>query len=65
MFETFKPGLSSTGSASRARVTSSMASVIIARQGGDLVGQKARILLMVALASGLSDLALKSLFEAS
>ena len=31
MFETFKPGLSSTGSASRARVTSSMASVIIAR----------------------------------
>ena len=31
--------------------------------GGDLVGQKARILLMVALASGLSDLALRSLFE--
>ena len=33
--------------------------------GGDLVGQKARILLMVALASGLSDLALRSLFEGS
>lgn len=33
--------------------------------GGDLVGQKARILLMVALAAGLSDLALKALFEAS
>lgn len=33
--------------------------------GGDLVGQKARILLMVALAAGLSDLALRSLFEAS
>ena len=31
--------------------------------GGDLVGQKARILLMVALAAGLSDLALRSLFE--
>lgn len=33
--------------------------------GGDLVGQKARILLMVALAAGVSDLALKALFEAS
>lgn len=33
--------------------------------GGDLVGQKARILLMVALASGLSDLALRTLFEGS
>ena len=33
--------------------------------GGDLVGQKARILLMVAMAEGLSDLALKALFEAS
>lgn len=33
--------------------------------GGDLVGQKARILLMVALAAGVSDLALRALFEAS
>lgn len=33
--------------------------------GGDLVGQKARILLMVALAAGISGLALKALFEAS
>jgi len=33
--------------------------------GGDLVGQKARILLMVALGAGLSDLALKQLFEPS
>ena len=32
--------------------------------GGDLVGQKARILLIVALAAGLSDLALQGLFEA-
>lgn len=33
--------------------------------GGNLVGQKARILLMVALGAGVSDLALKALFEAS
>jgi L-asparaginase len=33
--------------------------------GGDLVGQKARVLLMVALAAGVSDLALNALFEAS
>ena len=33
--------------------------------GGDLVGQKARILLMVALGAAISDLALGSLFEAS
>jgi len=33
--------------------------------GGDLVGQKARILLMVALAAGIRELALKALFEAS
>ena len=33
--------------------------------GGDLVGQKARVLLMVALGAGLSDLALKGLFETS
>jgi L-asparaginase len=33
--------------------------------GGDLVGQKARILLMVALGASVSDLALKALFEAS
>ena len=32
--------------------------------GGDLVGHKARILLMVALGAGISDLALKVLFEA-
>ena len=32
--------------------------------GGDLVGQKARILLMVALGAGVSGLALKALFEA-
>ena len=32
--------------------------------GGDLPGPKARILLMVALGAGLSDLALKALFEA-
>jgi L-asparaginase len=31
--------------------------------GGDLVGQKARVLLMVALGAGLRDLALKALFE--
>lgn len=33
--------------------------------GGDLVGQKARILLMVALGASVSGLALSSLFEAS
>lgn len=33
--------------------------------GSDLVGQKARILLMVALGSGVSGLALNSLFDAS
>jgi L-asparaginase len=33
--------------------------------GGDLVGQKARVLLMVALGAGLEDLALKALFETS
>ena len=32
--------------------------------GGDLVGQKARILLMVALAASVSDLAMSALFEA-
>lgn len=32
--------------------------------GSDLVGQKARVLLMVALGAGLSDLALRALFEA-
>ena len=31
--------------------------------GADLVGQKARVLLMVALSAGLSELALKGLFE--
>ena len=31
--------------------------------GGDLVGQKARILLMAALSAGVSDLALRALFE--
>ena len=33
--------------------------------GGDLVGQKARVLLMVALGAGMSDIALRALFEAS
>jgi L-asparaginase len=33
--------------------------------GGALVGQKARVLLMVALGAGVRDLALKALFEAS
>ena len=33
--------------------------------GGDLVGQKARILLMVALGAGISGLALRALFEGS
>jgi L-asparaginase len=32
--------------------------------GGALVGQKARVLLMVALGAGLEELVLKALFEA-